>query len=414
MYGKRGQPALRAMIDGDEPGPSNGPGTAGAAAIAEADNRSERESHRSERRSNGIGSRHSSVSSRSSSRHSSEYGSAHNLSYYEDFDDRSSSGSASTVGHRTMRVCDEMNDAPRDLPFSEYYSRLIPFYWTNVDYEIGFNTMPGEMTVALVTAYKLFTDDEVVVRIVEPGFDCDDALGLVQLFYGYDQELLREFFAEFVFNHDQVKDCATVASSDEEWQSPVSRSQRINTALYADHVLEDEDPWGLSDSEPEWVQQVLAYGSKDPYTDSESESYSEHGSDADVESDDEKKTYLIEKWRDWPLLRATSTRVKCEEVKDDDVRESLERKKRKDNNPNIAYFRPEQFIPEPRIDDIPNASKKSPRTIVLENGEDIDFNQLEDNVEVIQEFSRARYPERFLNVEPVKHAAAKQCPYLEN
>ncbi|KAJ7573831.1 hypothetical protein C8J56DRAFT_1065528 [Mycena floridula] len=147
--------------------------------------------------------------------------------------------------------------------------------------------MQGEMIVALVTAYELFTDDEVVVRIVEPGFHCNDALGLVQLFYGYDQELLREFFAQFMFNHDQVKDCATVASSDEEWQSPVSRSQRINTALYADHVLEDEDPWGLSDPEPEWVQQVLAYGSKDPYTDSESDSYSENSSDADVESDDE-------------------------------------------------------------------------------------------------------------------------------
>ncbi|KAJ7583104.1 hypothetical protein C8J56DRAFT_1054836 [Mycena floridula] len=97
----------------------------------------------------------------------------------------------------------------------------------------------------------------------------------------------KEAVPELLDRREFVKDCATVASSDEEWQSPASRSQRINTALYADHVLDAEDPWGLSDPEPEWVQQVLAYGSKDPYTVSESESYSKNGSDADVESDDE-------------------------------------------------------------------------------------------------------------------------------
>ncbi|KAJ7575439.1 hypothetical protein C8J56DRAFT_1063344 [Mycena floridula] len=111
-------------------------------------------------------------------------------------------------------------------------------------------------------------------------------------------------------------------------------------------------------------------------------------------------------------INATNHQVVCEEVEDDDIKESIERKKMKKNNPNIVEFEPERYIPETGSHEVPHAPKP-PRTIILKAGEDIDFNLLEDNVEVIQEFSRDKFPERFTRVSesvPIEAVRAKAAP----
>ncbi|KAJ7593933.1 hypothetical protein C8J56DRAFT_884675 [Mycena floridula] len=296
-YGKRNQAHFRAMNDDPDAGPSNGPDTLEGAAARETNEDGERRSEHHSVRS-ARSSRHSSVSSGYRSGSSSEYGSARNLSYYEDLDDRHSSGSRSLVSHRAMRVLDDYDDfelhADKAEPIVTNWGRPIPFYLTDVEYEIGFSSMQGEMRVGLLTAYELVMDDEVIVRIVEPGFDQDDQIGLVQLFYGYEQQLLRDMFGHFVFNMCDIPDCSSTSSSQQDWNLASSRKRRIDIALRPDtHDSVWSSGEGEEDLIPDWVQQVLEYGQLGPYEDStETELSSEHSVDWDSCEGDAQELYF--------------------------------------------------------------------------------------------------------------------------
>ncbi|KAJ7599008.1 hypothetical protein C8J56DRAFT_1039881 [Mycena floridula] len=278
-YGKRNQAHFRAMNDDPDAGPSNGPDTLEGAATRETNKDGERRSEHHSVRS-ARSSRHSSVSSGYRSGSSSEYGSARNLSYYEDLDDRHLSGSRSSVSHRAMRVLDDYDEfelyADKAEPIVTNWGRPIPFYLTDVEYEIGFSLMQGEMRVGLLTTYELVMDEEVIVRIVEPGFDQDDQIGPVQLFYGYEQQLLRDMFGHFVFNMCDIPDCSSASSLQQDWNLASLRKRHIDIALRTD----------TRDS-------VLEYGQLGPYKDStETESSSEHSVDWDSCKDDAQELYF--------------------------------------------------------------------------------------------------------------------------
>ncbi|KAJ7572030.1 hypothetical protein C8J56DRAFT_1070168 [Mycena floridula] len=269
-YGKWGQAQLRAMQDSAEAGPSNRADMQEGTAAADTEPRGS--VHSSGR--HGRSSRASSVSSSRSgynSRESSEYGSAQNLSYYDDLDERLSHSSQSSVSHRAMNVVDDESESDAcdsvNIEVSENWGRPIPFFWTGreTEYEIGIHTMQGKMHVALRTAFEIVNDDEVIIRLCEPGFADDDSLGLVQLFYGYDLDLAREMFADFMFTNENIQDCSSIASSEELWCSEHRRKSCVHDALYPE---ENVDPWGdelMEDNTAAWVQQVLDYGTIRPY-----------------------------------------------------------------------------------------------------------------------------------------------------
>ncbi|KAJ7593157.1 hypothetical protein C8J56DRAFT_1045590 [Mycena floridula] len=271
-------PTTAAAMDANaEAGPSNGPDTLEGNAVVEehVELQSERRSRISARSS-----RRSLVSSGYRSGASSEYGSARNLSYYDDYEDRILTSSQSMVSHRAMRVLDSdhednlVDKCEVSLDESSGWIHPIPFYWTDEKYEIGFHSMQGDMRVTLHTAYEVIMENETLVRIVKPGFDKDDELGLIQLFYGYDQETLRAMFAKFMFEESDILDCSTIASSEEEWRSENMRRFHISTALNP----QNDNPMWDSDEDlgivPDWVQHVLEYGSSntDYHDDSELQS----------------------------------------------------------------------------------------------------------------------------------------------
>ncbi|KAJ7579056.1 hypothetical protein C8J56DRAFT_1059298 [Mycena floridula] len=247
---------VRAIQEGAEAGLSNGAGTAVAAA---EDGDDDRQSHH-----------------RFRSGSSSDYDSERNLSYYDDMDERSSHASSrSSVGQRAIRTLEDYNDLDEDLEsqsstnsqylLPENWGRPMPFSWNGPD-DIAVSTLHGEISLSMQSLIELANDSETVVRIVEPGFDDVDALGLVQLFYGYDQEFLREMLADFIFeteNRGLAHFALSEMSSEEAWRT--SRWRRITDELYP---YDPNDPWGLGPSdeeEPEWVHQVLEYGSSSPY-----------------------------------------------------------------------------------------------------------------------------------------------------
>ncbi|KAJ7597528.1 hypothetical protein C8J56DRAFT_1041714 [Mycena floridula] len=245
---------VRAMQEGADAGPSNGPGTAEAAAANETDGHNER---------------------RTRSHTSSEFGSERNLSYYDEIEERSSHASSrSSVGHCGIRTLEDYDDLEEDaspavysdFTLTENWGRPVPFSWIGPD-DIAVSTLHGPMSLSMESLIGLANDDdETVVWIVEPGFDETDALGLVQLFYGYDSLLLREMLADFIFkteNRGLAYFAPSEMSSEQEWCE--SSWRRIHDGLYP---YNPDDPWDeglVEDSIPDWVNHVLEYGTDDPY-----------------------------------------------------------------------------------------------------------------------------------------------------
>ncbi|KAJ7573901.1 hypothetical protein C8J56DRAFT_902767 [Mycena floridula] len=231
---------------------------------------------------------------------------------------------AATANEQAERVSMEVQEhtSGSECCLSENWSQPMPFSWNNPD-EITVTMLQGDMLLSMQSLIELVNYDETIVRIIEPGFDKTDSMGLIQLFYGYDQELLPN-----------LKEIGTRDDGDELLMSYTHMTQKTHGVSVQKwrHLSGSGEEMEFAYSVFEELANSSTPTSLNGHYHDQSECYLE------LKVEEDKFNLKIECLSS---VRATGHSISCEEVEDESAAEDAVRKKRKVSDPDALEFVPE-------------------------------------------------------------------------